>query len=88
MNPTALLTTAAALADPTRLLLLCALGSGPKTVNQLVGPAHVSQPSVSYHVRRLREAGLVRIERHGRCTLVQRNEHTWRMILGVFAPAE
>ena len=76
------------MADPTRLLLLYVLGSGPKTVSQLVGPARVSQPSVSYHVRRLREAGLVGVERTGRHAIVRRIERRWATIQAAFGTAE
>jgi len=88
MNPTTLIAMAAAVGDPIRLLLLYVLGTGPKTIGQLVGPARVTQSSVSYHVRRLREAGLVRIERQGRCTVVRRNERTWQTMLGAFSQGE
>ena len=88
MDPTMLMTTASALSDPTRLLLLYLLGSGPKSVGQLVGPARVTQPSVSYHVSRLRRAGLVFIQRLGRRTLVRRNERRWQMITTAFNTAE
>jgi DNA-binding transcriptional ArsR family regulator len=85
MNPTAMMATAAAVADPTRLLLLYLLGTGPKTIGQLVRPSRVSQPSVSYHVRRLREVGLVGVERRGRHAVVRRVERKWATIVGAFA---
>jgi ArsR family transcriptional regulator len=61
-----------ALADPTRLRLLQRLAEEPATVSELTGHVDLSQPLVSWHLRRLRSAGLIRTERHGReviCTL-------------------
>jgi DNA-binding transcriptional ArsR family regulator len=88
MNPTTLIATAAAIGDPIRLLLLYVLGTGPKTIGQLVGPARVTQSSVSYHVRRLREAGLVGVERRGRYAVVRRIERRWATIQAAFSAAD
>jgi ArsR family transcriptional regulator len=56
-----------ALADPTRVQLLGLLRARPggECGYDLTGPLGISQPSVSYHVRILREAGLVTRERRG-----------------------
>jgi DNA-binding transcriptional ArsR family regulator len=54
-----------ALADPTRILLLYELGQGPKCVNELGSILDLSQPTVSRHLRVLRERGMVRTERLG-----------------------
>jgi DNA-binding transcriptional ArsR family regulator len=51
----------AALAEPTRLVILDALATGERTVGRLVRRAGVSQPAVSQHLKVLREAGLVRV---------------------------
>ena len=56
----------AALADPTRSRIVEALASGPHTVNQIVELFSISQPSISRHLRVLREAGLVSVEAAGR----------------------
>lgn len=80
-----MMATGAAVADPTRLLMLFSLGGGPLSVGQLAVRAHVTSPSVSHHLRKLLEGELVRIERRGRCTLVRRNEHRWQMVLGALA---
>ncbi len=58
----------AALADPVRLHLYSLVaGAGPDgvCVCDLVGPSGRSQPTVSHHLRILREAGLVASERRG-----------------------
>ncbi len=55
----------AALADPTRLRVIERLASGPKTATQLAEGFSISRPAVSQHLRTLREAGLVTVERQG-----------------------
>ena len=54
-----------ALADTRRLLLLYALSTGPMNVGQLVDLLGFSQPSVSRHLKILRERGLVDSTRSG-----------------------
>lgn len=56
-----------ALADPTRVQLLGLLRARPggECGYDLTGPLGISQPSVSYHVKILHEAGLVTRERRG-----------------------
>lgn len=61
-----------ALSDPTRLRLLQRLAGGPATVTDLIEHVDLSQPLVSWHLRRLRAAGVVDTRRAGReviCTL-------------------
>ncbi|WP_344289285.1 metalloregulator ArsR/SmtB family transcription factor [Streptomyces synnematoformans] len=52
-----------ALADPTRRAILGLLLEGPRSVGELVEACGLSQPGTSKHLRVLREAGLVRVER-------------------------
>jgi len=54
-----------ALADPTRREIFDRLRSGPRSVGELASSLPVSQPAVSQHLRRLREAGLVAERRVG-----------------------
>jgi DNA-binding transcriptional ArsR family regulator len=55
------------LADPTRLAVIGKLGNrGPATVTRLAAELEVPLPQLSNHLRRLREAGLVTVERSGR----------------------
>jgi DNA-binding transcriptional ArsR family regulator len=55
------------LADPVRLGVVDRLsGAGPATVSELAGDLRLSMSQLSNHLRRLREAGLVRVERNGR----------------------
>ncbi|MFJ2032254.1 ArsR/SmtB family transcription factor [Streptosporangium sp. NPDC087985] len=57
-----------ALSDPVRLRLLSLIASyegGEACVCDLIGPFEVSQPTISHHLKVLREAGLVDSERRG-----------------------
>jgi ArsR family transcriptional regulator len=63
-----------ALADPTRLRILQRLTEGDGTVTDLMRHVDLSQPLVSWHLRRLRVAGLVETRRAGRevvCSLAR-----------------
>jgi DNA-binding transcriptional ArsR family regulator len=51
--------TFAALSDPTRRAILARLMQGEASVNELVGPSRLSQPTVSKHLQVLTRAGLV-----------------------------
>ena len=58
----------AALGDPVRLRLLSLLATstdGAVCVCDLVGPVGKSQPTVSHHLKILREAGLVTAQKRG-----------------------
>jgi ArsR family transcriptional regulator len=56
------------LADPTRLRLLSLISTAGEACAacDLVEPLGVSQPTVSHHLKVLREAGLVASEKRGR----------------------
>jgi ArsR family transcriptional regulator, arsenate/arsenite/antimonite-responsive transcriptional repressor len=53
------------LAEPNRLRILYSLGLECRPVTQIVKDTGLSQTNVSFHLRLLREAGLVRPERRG-----------------------
>jgi DNA-binding transcriptional ArsR family regulator len=79
-----------ALADPTRLRILQRLAERPGTVTELIAHVDLSQPLVSWHLRRLKAAGLVETRRAGReviCTLsreaVARFRERERVLLGL-----
>ncbi len=55
-----------ALTNPSRLLILCQLAAGEKSVGELEGLLRLRQPSLSQQVARLREDQLVETRRHGR----------------------
>lgn len=63
-----LATTFKALADPVRLRLLSLIGSSAGAdvcVCELTPAFNLSQPTISHHLRLLREAGLIDSERRG-----------------------
>ncbi len=56
-----------ALGDTTRLRIVNLLATdGDQSVSALTRTVRVSQPLISWHLRRLRRAGIVRTERVGR----------------------
>src|SRR5258708_36524996 len=63
-----LITTFAALADPTRRAILARLVSGECSVTELAAPFDMSLPAVSKHLRVLERAGLI----------AQRRDAQWR----------
>jgi ArsR family transcriptional regulator len=56
-----------ALADPhrVRVVNLLAVSGGPVCVCDLTGPLGLSQPTVSFHMKKLVDAGLLERERRG-----------------------
>jgi ArsR family transcriptional regulator, zinc-responsive transcriptional repressor len=54
------------LAAPARLAIVTELAEQPRCVHELVERLGMSQPLVSQHLRVLRSARLVGVERHGR----------------------
>jgi DNA-binding transcriptional ArsR family regulator len=58
-----------ALADSTRLILLYALADAPRNVSELTQELAQPQPTISRHLKNLRERGLVIATRQG--TMVQ-----------------
>jgi len=64
-----------ALSDPTRLRILKAIsGTGELCECNIVPTFGLSQPTISYHLKILREAGLVRSERRGQWVYHKLNE--------------
>jgi ArsR family transcriptional regulator len=55
----------AALSDPNRLLILYALNENPLNVTELTNELGLSQPTMSRHLKVLRERGLVQTVRTG-----------------------
>ena len=58
-----------ALADVNRLRIVKRLAQGEATVSELIAQVGLSQPLVSWHLGRLRYAGLVETRRAGRETV-------------------
>jgi ArsR family transcriptional regulator len=53
------------LADPTRILILYSLGEQSRHVNELAEALGMSQPTISRHLKVLRDRGLVTATREG-----------------------
>jgi ArsR family transcriptional regulator len=64
------------LGDPTRLKVLLAIVDGRKNVTQIVDELALTQPQVSYHLRKLKDAGLASEEKDGRWVWYQANWDT------------
>ena len=60
METDSLSTVFAALADPTRRAILDRLKKGAASVQDLAEPFDLSAPAVTYHLRVLEEAGLIK----------------------------
>jgi DNA-binding transcriptional ArsR family regulator len=54
-----------ALGDPTRRILFDRLRQGSCSVTELMSVVPISQPAVSQHLKVLRDARLVRVEKRG-----------------------
>lgn len=53
------------LADPNRILIIYSLADGPHSVGDIANLVELPQPTVSRHLKILRERGIVRFEREG-----------------------
>jgi DNA-binding transcriptional ArsR family regulator len=63
-----------ALADPTRLMLLYILSEQPCNVSELTQKLALPQPSISRHLKTLRDGGLVRATRQGMSVVYELND--------------
>jgi ArsR family transcriptional regulator, arsenate/arsenite/antimonite-responsive transcriptional repressor len=78
-----------ALADPMRLRLLSLIAchdGGESCVCDLLGAFDVTAPSVSYHLKILREAGLISSERRGTWVYYRVNPAVMERMAAVLAP--
>lgn len=69
-----------ALQHPTRIELCRMILRTPRTTVDLALKLEMSQPQVSRHLRALREAGLVTLERQGRLVYYSTNVHVMRSL--------
>jgi ArsR family transcriptional regulator, arsenate/arsenite/antimonite-responsive transcriptional repressor len=80
-----------ALADPVRLRLFSLIASfdgGQACVCDLTGEFDVSQPTISHHLKVLRDAGLVGSERRGTWVYYWVLPEALARLSGLLAPAE
>lgn len=64
------------LGDPTRLRVLLSIIDGRKNVSAIVTELGLSQPQVSYHLRKLKDVGLAVEEKDGRWVWYQAHHGT------------
>jgi ArsR family transcriptional regulator, arsenate/arsenite/antimonite-responsive transcriptional repressor len=77
-----------ALADPTRVAIVNRLACDEECcVCDFTDTFHLSQPTVSHHLRILRVAGLVESERRGTWAYYRLAPDAIERLRGVFAPA-
>ncbi len=84
-----------ALADVNRLRIVRRLAEGPATIGDLIDTVGLSQPLVSWHVARLKAAGVVETKRTGREVFCQLRPNVFdevaerqRILLGVSGTAD
>ena len=65
----------AALSDPNRIFILYALNETPRNVTELTKELGVPQPTISRHLKVLRERGLVFSERQGTVITYHLSDH-------------
>jgi ArsR family transcriptional regulator len=76
-----------ALADPTRVAIVNRLAANECCVCDLTAAFDLSQPTVSHHLRILREAGLVEAERRGTWAFYRLSPDAVDRLHGIFTPA-
>ena len=54
------------LGDPERLLIIQVLREGPRNVSEIANRTHQKMANVSYHLKTLREGGIVESRREGK----------------------
>jgi DNA-binding transcriptional ArsR family regulator len=69
------------LSDGNRLRILQILSQRESCVCELIEQIGLTQPLVSYHLRRLREAGLVRTRRKAQWVYYSIEPETWRALI-------
>lgn len=71
------------LSQPVRLRILCALSQKQWSVVKLAEAVNLSQPAMSHHLRKLREAGLVKTERDAQTIYYSLDGQEVTAVLGV-----
>lgn len=76
-----------AVADPTRLQILALIRQGENSqacTCDLTGPLNLSQPTISHHMKKLTEVGLLEAERRGTWVYYRINKTIWNQIAKLF----
>ena len=74
-------------ADPTRLQILALIRKGENAkacTCDLTGPLNLSQPTISHHMKKLSEVGLLTAEKRGTWVYYSINEKLWNQISQLF----
>ena len=77
-----------AVADPTRLQILAMIAAAEgqeACVCDLTEPLGLTQPTVSHHIKKLSDVGLVNRERRGTWVWYSLNRERWSQIAELFA---
>jgi ArsR family transcriptional regulator, arsenate/arsenite/antimonite-responsive transcriptional repressor len=77
----------AALADPARLRVLTVLAEGPRCVCDIQAAVPMAANVLSYHLRVLREVGLLEGTRRGRWIDYRRSDRAARLVAGALHAA-
>ena len=76
-----------AVADPTRLQILAMIAQSDQQeacVCNLTGPLKLSQPTISHHLKKLNDVGLIDRERRGTWVWYSLNKARWTQIANLF----
>jgi ArsR family transcriptional regulator len=80
-------TSLKAVADPTRLQILAMIAASENQescVCNLTEPLDLTQPTISHHLKKLAEAGLISGERRGTWVWYSLNRERWGQIANLF----
>jgi ArsR family transcriptional regulator len=76
-----------AVSDPTRLQILALISQADQKeacVCNMTKPLGLSQPTISHHLKKLAEAGLINRERRGTWVWYSLNKERWQEVAGIF----
>jgi len=73
-----------AFSDPTRILILYELDQNPRTVTEITEELNLPQPTISRHLKILRDRGLVIAERQGMNMIYQLTDRRLLDALDIF----
>jgi ArsR family transcriptional regulator len=76
-----------AVADPTRLQILAMIAASENQescVCNLTDPLKLTQPTISHHLKKLADAGLIEGERRGTWVWYSLNRERWSQIANLF----
>jgi len=75
------------LADSNRILIIYSLAEGPQCVNDIANKMELPQPTVSRHLKILRERGIVHAERDGQTINYSLTDHRFIQSLDLLRAA-